>query len=136
MKNWKPWSVWRRISSGGEGWAAEEFAVAPAGLDHPGDGGVEFGVVLGAAQAEGEREVAGADEQDVESGGGGDGFDVLHAVGVLDHRDDEHFAVGEVVIPLGGRPAELGEAGAGAAEAEGRVAAGGDRLAGEFGGAG
>ena len=89
-----------------------------------------------AAQAEREGEVAGADEERVDAGGGGDGVDFVEGGRLFDHADGEDVLVGGIVVVAGLRPGADGGAGAGASFAGGRIAAGGGRAGGLLGGTG
>ena len=105
---------------GRERGAAKGFAVFFAGGDDFGDGGVELGMVLAATQAKGKGEVASADKEHVNAGGGGNFFNVGQGGGVLDDGDDEDILIGKIIVALASGPSGLGEVGARTAPADGR----------------
>jgi hypothetical protein len=65
----------------------------------------------------------------------GNFFNPLQRGGILNHRDDQHVLVGEIVVAFGRRPSECGQISPGPAQAMRGITAGSYRLAGEFRGA-
>src|SRR5262245_32232852 len=90
----------------------------------PGDSFVEGGLVLTAAKTEGEGEVAGADEEDVDAGSRGDGVDLVERGGFLDHADGHHVLVGGVVVVASRGPSARRQPGPGSTPSRRRIAAG------------
>ena len=88
-------------------WRSENLVICLGGRSNPLQRFLHLRMNRISADTQREREVAGADEQDVESRRGRDGFDVLHRLGFLNHGNDHHVLVSEVHIAFGCRPAEI-----------------------------
>src|SRR4029079_14991374 len=85
------------------------------------------------AATEGEREIAGANENDVDAGRGSDFIDVRKSRQVFHNDDDDDALIGKIVVAFGCGHTESSEVSARSARARRRVAAGRDRLLGERG---
>ncbi len=101
-----------------------------------GHGLLNFGMGHVTTDTQRKCQVARPDEEDVDSGRGGNFIDAVDRGRFFDNRDDEDIAIGKVVIALGGRPAESGQAGARSTSAGRRVSARIGGLTGQFGCAG
>src|SRR5688572_12705256 len=115
---------------------AGELAVLAAGGDYFLVGLGDAGVVELAGDAHLEAEVVGADEEGVDAGGGGDLVAVGDAGGGFDHYHHQRLLVHHArdIADGHGLVADLGEAAAHGALADGREAAGvGDALSFLFG---
>ena len=104
------------------------LAVAPGGRQHVGRRLFDARVLLLPAQPQRERQVARADEHDVDAGRRGNRVDVFERRGLLDDHDDEDVAIGGVVVAVGIRPGGGRQARARSAPAGRRIAAGVGRL--------
>ena len=100
----------------------EIFAVSLGGSDDFADGFVEQRFVLPAAQSERERQIGGADEQDVDARSRRDLVDALDGAGLLNDGDDDDVAVGGIVIAIGFGPGGLRQSRAASAESDRGIA--------------
>src|ERR1039458_7394140 len=123
---------WRVEPARGFPRAAQELAVTERRFGNARDGAREGWFVLSAAQAEREGEIAGADEEGVDSRRGGDGVDFVECRRLFDHADGEDLPVGGVIVVARHGPSADGGPGSRSAPAGGRISAGGGAARGPF----
>src|SRR5439155_805474 len=91
---------------------SRDFAVAPRGVEYRGRGLFDTRVLHVPSQSEREREIAGADEDHVDSWRRRDLVEMRERRRLLHHDDDHDVAIGGIEIAVWLRPARRRQAGA------------------------